>query len=217
MTSSITDSVVISSAYPARYYAAYDTSVTGITRVTALYDVQSPQITVQTLPEASTLIPMTAEQWDLVRGARNIWVQDGTLMYPARYYASYDDSTTHPTPVTGWYDTWLMSDISSVPVASRMVPISSSDWNDTNGFRLPVGRGVQGGKIIDHIPPAPSIPLEILAKSDLATARTHVYNNYGILNEPTPDEWVVYLKALMAIANGKDTTSTELPTPPQTL
>lgn len=58
------------------------------------------------------------------------------------------------------------------------------------------------------------ITLSTQAETALASARTYVYNNYGILNEATPDNWVTYIKALMAISNGTDTTSTVLPTQP---
>ncbi|WP_061490597.1 hypothetical protein [Acetobacter malorum] len=52
------------------------------------------------------------------------------------------------------------------------------------------------------------------AATALATARTYINNTYTMLNEATPDAWVTYLKALMAIANGADTTSTALPSVP---
>ncbi|MFT9147949.1 MAG: hypothetical protein ABF502_04095 [Acetobacter sp.] len=52
------------------------------------------------------------------------------------------------------------------------------------------------------------------ASAALAIARTYVSNTYTMLNEATPDAWVTYLKALMAIAGGTDTTSTTLPTAP---
>ncbi|MCI1437044.1 MAG: hypothetical protein LKI03_06265 [Acetobacter indonesiensis] len=52
------------------------------------------------------------------------------------------------------------------------------------------------------------------ASAALSTARTYVGNTYTMLNEATPTEWVAYLKALMAIANGTDTTSTTLPSAP---
>lgn len=58
------------------------------------------------------------------------------------------------------------------------------------------------------------VNIKVLAASALSTARTYVYNNYGILNEDTPTDWVTYLKSLMAISNGTDTTSTALPTAP---
>ncbi|MCX5615363.1 tail fiber assembly protein [Bombella saccharophila] len=56
--------------------------------------------------------------------------------------------------------------------------------------------------------------LKAQATSALQAARQIVYNNYGIIGEPTPDNWVAYIKALMAIVNGTDTTSKTLPTAP---
>ncbi|GBQ09516.1 hypothetical protein [Acetobacter cerevisiae] len=84
-TASLTGAAVIAAAWPARYYAAYDTTATSITRVTALYDVQSPQTVVQNLPAAVTMIALTEDQWALTAGAQTIWVQGGAILYPARY------------------------------------------------------------------------------------------------------------------------------------
>lgn len=141
---------------------------------------------------------------------------DVKTAYPNRYYASYDTTASQPTPVTGWYDTWGMGSVSEVPASSDMIVISETDWNNTTTFRLPIGKGVQDGKIIDYAAPSTPLPLKTQAQSALATARTYVSNNYTMLNEATPAEWVAYLKALMAIANGTDTTSTALPTAPTT-
>lgn len=58
------------------------------------------------------------------------------------------------------------------------------------------------------------IILKELSNKALTNARTYVYNNYSILNEPIPEDWVTYIKALMAISNGTDTTSTTLPMKP---
>lgn len=139
---------------------------------------------------------------------------DVKTAYPDRYYASYDTTASQPTRVTGWYDTWEMSSVSNVPSASNMIPISESDWNNIDTFRLPIGRGVLNGKIIDYTPPPAPVPLKTQAQSALATARQTVWDEYGSINEKTPDNWVTYLKALMAIVNGTDTTSTTLPTAP---
>ena len=139
---------------------------------------------------------------------------DVKVAYPDRYYASYDATATQPTPVTGWYDTWDMSSVSNVPAATDMIPISESDWNNIDTFRLPIGRGVLNGKIIDYTPPPAPVPLKTQAQSALAIARQTVWDEYGSINEKTPDNWVTYLKALMAIVNGTDTTSTTLPTAP---
>lgn len=139
---------------------------------------------------------------------------DVKTAYPDRYYASYDTTATQPTPVTGWYDTWSLSSVSNVPSASEMIAVSEADWNNTTTFRLPFGRGVHSGAIVDYTPPVTPIPLATQASTALTEARQMVWNEYGSLNEATPDAWVTYLKALMAIANGTDTTSTSLPTAP---
>lgn len=140
---------------------------------------------------------------------------DVKTAYPARYYASYDSSATQPTPVTGWYDTWDMGNLSDVPDASSMIAISESDWNDTINFHRPTGRGVQNGKIINYNPPPTALPLVTQAENALSVARQTMWNEYGSINEATPDPWVTYLKALMAIVSGSDTTSTVLPTAPE--
>ena len=222
MTNTTTTALdAIKSAYPSQYYGQYDTTQTGITTLHAVFDVWNgvsvtgaPLNGLDRLPAASSLVPLTADQYALAKNASNIWVKDGTLVYAARYYASYDTTAAQPTPVTGWYDTWGMSNVSNVPEAANMIPISESDWNNIDTFRLPIGRGVLNGKIIDYTPPPVSVPLKTQAKSALAIARQTVWDEYGSINEKTPDNWVTYLKALMAIANGTDTTSTELPTAP---
>lgn len=52
------------------------------------------------------------------------------------------------------------------------------------------------------------------AASVLVTARAYVMNNFYLLAETPTAEWVTYQKALIAISNGTDTTSTVLPTSP---
>lgn len=79
---------------------------------------------------------------------------------------------------------------------------------------ISTGYTYAGGKFV--APSTPEISLSERAGFVLTTARTYVSNNYTMLNEATPDVWVVYLKALMAIANGSDTTSTTLPAEPAT-
>ncbi|MUG04156.1 hypothetical protein GM556_01165 [Bombella sp. ESL0378] len=128
--------------------------------------------------------------------------------YPARYYASYDHSASQPTPVTGWFDMGFYNSLDGFPPASELLPLTPEQWEN----RLPCGQGVQDGKIVPYTPPPP--PLKAQATSALQAARQIVYNNYGIIGEPTPDNWVAYIKALMAIVNGTDTTSKTLPTAP---
>lgn len=213
-TASLTGAAVIAAAWPARYYAAYDATATGVTKVTALYDVQSDRTVVQNLPAAVTMIALTEEQWFMTAGAVNIWVQNGALLYPARYYAAYDTAVAQPTIVTGWCDTWGMSSVTSVPAASALIAVSRQDWADTKKFRLSVGRGVQAGKIIDYTPPAPPVPLDEQATSALKAAASATWANYGAMGVAVPQAWIAYQKALKGIADGTDTTSTTLPAEP---
>lgn len=63
------------------------------------------------------------------------------------------------------------------------------------------------------------VPKQTLAEqaSDaLSVARTTVMNDYYLVNADIPQAWADYQVALRAIADGKDTTSTELPAEPAT-
>nr|WP_279183901.1 hypothetical protein [Acetobacter syzygii] len=227
-TTATTALAVIQAAYPAQYYGQYDTTVSTVTKLTAVIDVWNgvtitgSQINVLGLPAVSTLVPLTADQFNLAKSARNMWVQAGKLLWPERYYASYDTTAAQPTSVTGWFDAWTVGGgdatvpPATLPDVSGLIAVTSAQWNDLT-FHAPAGKGVKDGAIIDYTPPAAPVPLATQATTALAAARTYVNNTYTMLNDATPDAWVTYLKALMAIAAGTDTTSTVLPEQPATV
>ncbi|MDN7350105.1 hypothetical protein [Acetobacter senegalensis] len=132
--------------------------------------------------------------------------------YPARYYAGYDATATQPAPVTAWYDTWSMSSVESLPPASQLLPISAADWANTTSFRLPAGKAVQNGAIVDYTAPLP--PLATQAANALQQAATTSWAAYGMYGETPPAVWQTYLASLRALASGADTTSTQLPAQP---
>lgn len=66
--------------------------------------------------------------------------------YPARYYVRYEADTG---AITGWFDTWSLSDVSFLPAAADMIPVTEAQWADDKTFRLPTGRMVQNGVIVD--------------------------------------------------------------------
>lgn len=132
--------------------------------------------------------------------------------YPARYYAGYDATATQPAPVTAWYDTWSMSSVENLPPANQLVPISAADWANTTGFRLPAGKAVQNGAIVDYT--APPLPLATQAANALQQAATTSWAAYGMYGETPPAAWQTYLASLRALASGADTTSTQLPAQP---
>lgn len=126
--------------------------------------------------------------------------------------------------IFGFYDSTIM-DIPSDAVAVSEDKYSALLKAEYAGAVLSIESGIvvardYSGALIDLASVTSSsiygqpVPLATQAASALATARQYVSNNYTMLNEPTPDNWVIYLKALMAIANGTDTTSTTLPTKP---
>ena len=127
--------------------------------------------------------------------------------YPSRYYASMDKPCV-------WYDMWVFSSTDGLPDVSTLYSMTLEQWVDKGGDTGSKLMYVDNNKLVDYVPPVTVIPLKTQAQTALNYARTYVYNNYGILNESTPDLWVTYIKSLMAITNGTDTTSTSLPTTP---
>ncbi|BAK83977.1 hypothetical protein [Komagataeibacter medellinensis] len=66
-------------------------------------------------------------------------------------------------------------------------------------------------------PVAAVVPLKTQAQDALTSAASATWQAYGMYGESTPADIVAYLKALQAIANGSDVTSTMLPVAPADL
>ncbi|WP_282800051.1 hypothetical protein [Bombella apis] len=96
----------------------------------------------------------------------------------------------------------------------QMAGMTDAQWPPLQQDYSPKALAGGTNKIIPYTPPEPVIPLTVQAQSALSAARQTVYNEYASLNEPTPEEWVTYMKALISIANGTDTTSKTLPAAP---
>ncbi|GBQ08738.1 hypothetical protein [Saccharibacter floricola] len=133
--------------------------------------------------------------------------------YPQRFYASYDTEAPQPTIVRGWYDTWSLASLSHVPPASDMIAITANDWEDETHFRLPTGRGIQDGKIVDYTPPSPAISLTTQAKNVMQAVQQQA-SMVSAMGETFGPKMRDYVQALRAIISGSDTTSTALPTAP---
>ena len=217
VTKGSSESVIdlLKSHYPARYYGML---LSGADTLDQAFDVWSavdvngrPLADLTTLPAASALVPLTAEQFALVVGADHVWVdpQGQTLTYPGRYYARYDTTAAQPTIVTGWFDTWTLTTTANIGSAADMVPLSSEAWN----ARASNPWGVQSGQLVSYTPPPPVIPLKDQATSELSWISTQA-SMASAMGETFTDPMKVYVKAIQAIANGTDTTSTALPARP---
>lgn len=205
-----TGAALIAAAYPARYYAQYTGDTSGITTITALVDVQDDATVINKLPSASNMIALTEKQWDLAQTAKVIPVSNGALLYPDRYYVLYDVKAQQPTIVLGWRDTWGDGGFTGLPAASDMLPVEKVDWLNPL-FRTPTGKGVEGQKVIDYVPP---VPLSTQAEIALAGVSSKTWATFGSLGLSVSQAWVDYQKALKAIVDGTDTTSQTLPTAP---
>lgn len=215
-TSSALD--LLKASYPSQYYGVASADTGTLSQVIDVWDsadVRGQIIKISDLPTASALVPLTATQFSLASSGRNIWANatSNTLTYPDRYYASYDTTAAQPTSVTGWYDTWALSATTNAPAASVMIPISPTDWANQETFRLPVGRGVEGGKIVDYTPAPAPVPLKTQAETQLTWINQQA-SLAGAMGQTFTADMKAYVAAIQAIVAGTDTTSTALPPPP---
>lgn len=132
--------------------------------------------------------------------------------YPNRYYAHYDPTTQQPAPVIGWYDMWGYSSLDEMPPLSELLPLSADFWQK-HITEPQTSQAVQDGTIVAYTPPPYVPPL----KDQANAAMQHVQQQASMVSamgETFGPSMRDYVKALRAIINGTDTTSTALPTAP---
>lgn len=129
--------------------------------------------------------------------------------WPGRYYASYRVDAPQPTPVTGWWDVWSMSDLSGLPDRAGMLALTDAEWAD----RLPFGSGVQAGRIVACTPPPVPVPLPVQAEAELRWVQSEA-TLAAAMGERFTDAMRAYVGVIRTIANGTDTTRTALPPRP---
>ena len=133
---------------------------------------------------------------------------DWKTTYTSRYYAFYDTEAMQPAPITGWIDINLFqSQPAWLPAASALLPLTAEQW----AARSPSGQAVQGANLVAYS------ALMAQAQATYASAEASVSAAYTAKNTAVPDDVAAYLKTLLAIANGSDTTSTALPAAPADL
>ncbi|NVN06072.1 hypothetical protein HW509_10795 [Asaia spathodeae] len=199
--------------YPSQYYGWPSESRTTIEASFDVWNATGPMgtIDVSSLPAASSLAPLTAEQYALAQGALNVWIDSTTLTltYPARYYARYDTSAAQPTGVTGWFDAWDMSTVDGLAAASEMIPLTTDQW----AVRMTGPQGVKDGALVDYTPPVVALPIKQQAQNEMAWISGQA-SMASAMGETFTADMKSYVKAVQAIANGTDTVSEALPPRP---
>ncbi|MFT8417386.1 MAG: hypothetical protein ABF636_00965 [Acetobacter sp.] len=125
----------------------------------------------------------------------------------ARYYAAYNPDISQPAPVAAWYDSNI--NISIDYSKAGFLPLSSDQW----AARAKAAYAVSGGTLVVYSPPPTVIPLKTQATTAQAWIQQQA-NLAAAMSEVFTADMKAYVKAIAAIANGTDTTSTALPAQP---
>lgn len=204
---------LIKSAYPAQYYATK-----GENALSTLMDVWNGKtITAQTvdllsIPAVSSLVALSAAQWALasvpsVTGQFNIFVTGSAITYPDRYYCDKNS----PCAV---YDMWGFSSAATSPALADLYPITADAYADRQQNPRQQYYNTTTGALADYVPPVVVVPLAERAAAEISGWVQSQINYAAAMGETFSDPMKTYVKAISAIANGTDTSSTVLPDRP---
>ncbi|OUJ03869.1 hypothetical protein HK15_08875 [Acetobacter orientalis] len=203
----------IQAAYPAQYYGVIASGkISALLDVWAAETINGTGFDLLSLPAASSLVALTAEQWALAKvssisGMLNVFVSGSSIEYPARFYCT----KTTPCAV---YDLWGFGDLDNAPAVADLYAITASEYADRLANPRAQYYDTSTGKLDNYVAPVVPVPLKTQAATLLAQQQTYVMQTYTLYGDVTPPDWLSYLKTLRAIANGTDSTSTTLPTAP---
>lgn len=122
-----------------------------------------------------------------------------------KYYASFNPELS-PAPIAGFYDASKNPDLD---YTHGFIEITEEQYKNRNEGLFAVTDGVFG----PYTPP----PVVVSLKSRARAEQTWIYQQAALVSamgETFTDEMKAYVKAIQAIANGTDKTSTALPTRP---
>ncbi|MFT8419208.1 MAG: hypothetical protein ABF636_10340 [Acetobacter sp.] len=197
----------IKSAYPDQYYATVSAGA-----VDQLIDAWASQKTNGLpLPAASGMIVVTSDQWGLAQvpsysGSLKISVSGTTIQYPARFYC---DKNT-PCSV---FDMWGYSNVTSATAIGDLYAITPAQYADRLLNPRNQYYNAATGQLADYVPPPVVIPLKTQAASAMVWIQQQA-NLASAMGQVFTADMKAYVKAIAAIANGTDTTSTALPERP---
>ncbi|NLI27672.1 MAG: hypothetical protein GX413_09865 [Acetobacter sp.] len=128
--------------------------------------------------------------------------------YPSRYYALYDKEASEPAQIKGWYDVWVLNDLSSVPKAEDMLPITAADMPQSGQPVTP--KAVLNGMIVSY---TEALPLPSQAEVEWKWIQGEA-SLVAAMGQVFTEDMKKYVKYVQAIIAGTDTTSTSLPMRP---
>ena len=131
---------------------------------------------------------------------------DVMAAYPDRYYATMDKPCA-------WYDMWAFPSTDGLPAASTLFAMTAEQWAAKGGSTGTKSMAVINGQLVDYAPPTVPVPL----KTQATTAQAWIQQQANLataMGEVFTADMKAYVKAIAAIANGTDTTSTALPAQP---
>lgn len=133
-------------------------------------------------------------------------VKDVLKLYPARFYADMSKPC-------GWYDMAMFSSTEGLPPLQDLFALTADQWTAKGGNTGTRSMAVIDGALVDYVPPVVPIPL----KTQATYAQTWIQQQANLaaaMGETFTADMKSYVKAIAAIANGTDTTSTALPAQP---
>ncbi|MFT8335096.1 MAG: hypothetical protein ABF628_02855 [Acetobacter orientalis] len=207
---------LIKGAYPSQYAGIIQEG-----RVLTALDVWSGRqyngsaFNVLGLPAAADMCPLSAEQWGIlgiqsISGMLNLFVKDKALIYPNRFYCDKQK----PCSV---YDMWGFSSVDGLPAPADLYGISAEEYADRQQNYRAQYYDTAAGKLADYVAPVVVIPLKDQAASENSGWVQAQISEAVAMGETFSDAMKTYVKAIRAIANGSDTTSTALPARPETV
>ncbi|GBQ08095.1 hypothetical protein AA15669_1650 [Saccharibacter floricola DSM 15669] len=129
------------------------------------------------------------------------------------YYAQTTKQPDGAYMVTGWFDVTDQTDPATYPAPDTLVPITAEEFERQFSQRVRTDWQIVDGKIAPYTQKRPALPLKEQAQNALGAVQKQAAMVIAMGEEFGP-KTRAYVQALRAIADGSDTTSTQLPTAP---
>ena len=137
--------------------------------------------------------------------------------YPSRYYVYPDNKTKiNGFPTACWLDLGLYDkEPAMLSNIAGLIALTAEQWS----VRLFSNQVIKDGQVATEIPLVPKVevPLKDQATSENTGWIQAQIAEAAAMGETFSDPMKIYVRAIRAIANGSDTTSTALPARPETV